>query len=121
MVTSQDKSISRSSAPKATQPSFTSKGTDADFAAFSEFLKKFEFFVSNVASDAQRLQWLQQCIKGDALHLIKNLSLDNDNYIVALDKLKARYLNKGPVKHSLLQSLLNFKCVANPKYTNVQN
>ena len=38
--------------------------------------------------------------------------MDESNYQVAIDRLKERYLNPEGVKHTLLQSILNFKCDA---------
>ena len=112
-----DKNISKGSAPKVTQPSFTAKGSEVDFANFADFLEKFKFYVSNVEKDSHKLQWLRQCLKGEALMLIKNLSVEDDgNYKVAMQKLKDNYLDEGTVKHTLLQNLLNFKAVTNPKF-----
>ena len=49
-------------------------------------------------------------VKSKALSLIKHYTLENDYYEIALNKLKAKYLNPEVVKHTLLQNILNFKC-----------
>ena len=49
-------------------------------------------------------------IKGEAHNLIKNLTLNEANFDVAVKKLKDKYLNPQAVKHTLLQGILNFKC-----------
>ena len=37
--------------PKALQPKFKPKGNDSDFAEFSSFLSKFEFFIANCTTN----------------------------------------------------------------------
>ena len=64
-----------------------------------------------------KLQWLQSSVKNEALALIQHLSLSSDNYIVAKERLDKRFNNEESIKHMLFQSLLNFKCEPNPKYT----
>ena len=49
--------------------------------------------------------------------LIKHFSLSDENFEIALNRLKSRYSNPDAVKHSLLQSLLSFNCEAGPKYS----
>ena len=109
------------SGPKATQPIFTSKNNDSDYANYRDFFSRFEFFVLKCSSNVEKLQWLKSSVKGDAAFLIKNLSLNDDNYQTALDRLSKRYLNPETVKHSLLQSVIGFKCGSNPKYTKAQS
>ena len=46
------------SAPRPVQPFFTPKGVPADFQDFRCFLSKFEFFVRNIQSPKEKLQWL---------------------------------------------------------------
>ena len=59
-------------------------------------------------------------MKGDAAPLVKHLSLTNANYAVAKGKLEAKYNNPDSIKHTLLQSILAFKCETNPKFTKCQ-
>ena len=74
--------------PKPTQPKFKPKGNDSDFAEFSSFLSKFEFFIATCTTNVQKLQWLQTSVEGEAIGLIKHLSLVDDNYAIALKKLQ---------------------------------
>ena len=46
-----------------------------------------------------------------------HLSLSEENFETALDRLKARYSNPDVVKHSLFQSILSFRCEAGPKFS----
>ena len=98
-----------SHAPKPTQPFFTSKQNDSDFSNFKDFWSRFEFFTKKCSSNAEKLEWLKSSIKGDAYQLIKHLSVIDANYDVAVQKLNDKYSNADSVKHSLLQSILNFK------------
>ena len=123
LVKSQDKSNEKlvkshgNSGPKASQPVFTSKGNDSDYGNYRDFLSRFEFFVIKCFSNVEKLKWLKNSVKGDAVYLIKNLSLSADNYATALGRLLNRYLNPETVKHSLMQSFISFKCESNPKFT----
>ena len=56
-------------------------------------------------------------MEGDAAGLIKHFSLSEENFEIALNRLKARYSNPDVVKHSLFQSILSFKCEAGPKFS----
>ena len=116
LLTSQGENIekilktSSAGAPKPSQPFFHSKQNDTDYATFKDFLSRFEHFTKKVANGADKLEWLMSSVKGEAHNLIKNLTLDSSNYDIALNKLKAEYLNPEAVKHTLLQTILNFKC-----------
>ena len=133
VVTSQDKNIadlskslvdqiksnaSSRSGPKALQPKFKPKGNDSDYAEFNDFLSKFEFFTAKCSTDLEKLQWLKTSVEGqEAVGLIKHFSLSNENYPIALNRLKERYSDPDVVKHSLFQSILSFKCEAGPKFS----
>ena len=56
-------------------------------------------------------------IKGDAFQLIKNVSLESANYDIAVTRLKTKYLNHETIKHTLLQSVLNFRRESGPRYS----
>ena len=43
--------------------------------------------------------------------------MSEDNYQIALNKLKNRYSNPDVVKQSLIQSILSFKCEVGPKFS----
>merc|ERR1712002_1331877 len=103
--------------PKATQPKFKPKGNDSDYVEFKDFLSKFDFFTAKCSSNLERLQWLKTSVEGEAAGLIKHLSLSEDNYQIALDKLNNRYSNPEVVKHALFQNLLSFKTDAGPIYS----
>ena len=110
-----------SAAPKPTQPHFTSTQTDADFSAFSDFWSRFQHFTKKCVKDSDKLEWLKSSIKGEAHLLIKNLSLEDDNFEVAVKRLHEKYLNPATVKHSLLQSVLNFKCESGLRYAKAES
>ena len=127
LICKQDENIEKllkqsgSSAPKPSQPFFTSKQNDTDYAAYKDFHSRFEHFVKKVSNDADKLEWLKSSIKGEAANLIKNFSLSDSNYKVALQKLEQKYLNPAVVRHSIIQSILNFKCESGPRYSKVES
>ena len=108
---------SSKSGPKPAQPKFKPKGNDSDYGEFKDFLSKFEFFTSKCNTNVEKLQWLQSSVEGEAVGLIKHFSLSDDNYAIALQRLTDRYSNPDVVKHSLLQSIISFKCDSGPKYS----
>ncbi|CAL4131185.1 unnamed protein product, partial [Meganyctiphanes norvegica] len=65
LITKQDENIDKilknntSGAPKPSQPYFTSRQIDADFAAFKDFWSRFEHFTKKVVSPSDKLEWLK--------------------------------------------------------------
>ena len=106
------------SGPKASQPFFTPKNSDADYEIYSEFIQRFSNFVIK-CTDEVKLQWLQSCVKGDALLIIKHLTPSDANYKTALERLEKRFNNPEVIKHNLVQSILSFKADSNPRFTKV--
>ena len=84
-------------------------------------MSKFKFFIANCTTNVQKLQWLQTSVENEAVGLIKHFSLVDDNYEIALKKLKDRYSNPDVVKHLLLQSIISFKCDSGPKFSKTQS
>ena len=68
-------------------------------------------------TDAVKLQWLQSSVKGEKVPLIRHLSLTEANYLVARQRLEKKYNKKEAIKHSLIQTVLGFKCESNPRFT----
>ena len=112
--------LSKTSSPKHVQPIFTSEQNNSDYSNFRDFLDKFLFYTKRCASNSERLEWLKSSIKGEAYNLIRHLSLVEDNYDIALKRLKDKYLDSEIVKHTLVQSILNFKCESGARYTKAQ-
>ena len=105
------------SGPKPAQPKFKPKGNDSDYGEFKDFLSKFDFFKAKCSTKVEKLQWLKTSVEGEAVGLIKHLSLTEENFNIALNRLNDRYSNPDVVKHSLLQSIISFKCETGPKFT----
>ena len=60
----------------------------SDYLSYKSFIKKFEYFTVNVDKQVDKLWWLLSSVKGDAYESIKNLSLEESNYEVALKEIK---------------------------------
>lgn len=63
---------------------------------------------NNISLDnVQKYLYLKGALSGEALNLIKNLPLTNDNYQIAIEILKKRYENKLVVINSHLKGMLD--------------
>ena len=96
------------SGPKPVQPSFHPKGEKSDYLLYKSFIKKFEYFTTNVASNVDKLNWLFFCVKGDAFELIKTLTLEDANYKIALDKLNKIYLDDKKIIQSIVSTIYKY-------------
>ena len=81
---------------------------------FHAFQTKFDNIIGNRSdiSNSTKFTYLTSYLKGYALKLIQHLQVTDDNYIVAIQMLKAEFLNKGAVTNDLIKKLLEIK----PKY-----
>ena len=90
------------------QPKFDSVNSRHDPLVYKSFFQKFQNYVRDCEDDSSRLQWLQSSVKGDAAHLISKLSLNNENYEIALKVLKSHYWNEDRILDKLLEKISKF-------------
>ena len=88
-----EKIASKGQAPKMIQPKFCLSESVQDYSEFREFLENFMTFTKEISDHLDKFRWLCVCVKGSAFELIKGLSAKTENYKIALDKLKEKYLN----------------------------
>ena len=100
-------SSKKRNAPRPQQPIFAPKNTDDDYLQFKAFLQKFDFFVKSIEDGAEKLQWLQNSVKGSAYESIKGLSLQPANYGIARATLIKDFQNLPRVKAALLEKISN--------------
>ena len=106
--------------PKPTQPFYHPKSDMSDYLTYKSFIKKFEYFTVNVNKQVDKLWWLLSSVKGDAYESIKNLSLEESNYEVALERLKKTYLDDDKIRQSIISVIYNYKNSSPDKdYSNV--
>lgn len=60
---------------------------------------------STTLENIQKLQYLRSSVKGDALNVIKNLELTNDNYLIARKLLMDRYHHPRRLVNAYLRKL----------------
>ena len=101
--------ISKNQAPKMTQPKFTPSDTIQDYRHFREWLSNFELFIRDVRDHRDRLQWLRSSVKNKAFDLIEGFAIKGDNYVKALDKLKAEYLSSVHIKNAIYDTIYNWQ------------
>ncbi|XP_064080626.1 uncharacterized protein LOC135197491 [Macrobrachium nipponense] len=85
--------------PSLSQPEF--EGIDGEGAPF------WDVFESNVHSRpdlraVDKFNYLKGCLKGEALALIKNILVTNENYLDAIDMLKKTYADPEKITSSLI-------------------
>ena len=106
--------------PKPSQPFFHSKGDATDYLAYKSFIKKFEYFTVSVENDVDKLWWLFSSIKGNAYELIKYLSLEEENYNIALERLNKTYLDVDKIQQAIINRIYTYKNASPDKnYSNV--
>lgn len=71
-------------------------------------------------TDIQKFYYLRAGLSGQALDLVKSVSMTEANYEVAVQLLKQRYDNKGLVIQSHIRSLLEAPYVQDPSSTELQ-
>lgn len=76
--------------PKLNVPMF-----NGNLKAWPTFIDLFKSLIHNNKSltDTEKFQYLLSVLSGEALTLIKNIPLSNDNYLIAFDNILKRYQN----------------------------
>ena len=91
--------------PKLQLPKF--KG---DVMEWTSFWDNFETHIdSKTISNVTKFTYLQSCLEGDALNVVKGLKQTNDNYTIAIDLLKRRFGRPEHIKFCHIQALLNIE------------
>ena len=116
----QAEALQSAKGPKPVQPIFSPKGDLGDYLNFKNFKDNFNYFVRNVPENKDKLKWLMSSVKGDAYEQIKGLSLENNNFDIAVTKLERKYMSREKILKAIFTSIYQYKN-ANPdkSYTNV--
>ena len=88
---------------KRPQPKFTPDGTIDDYFKYREWFRKFEFYTAKINHDDynERMEWLRNCVCGDALTLIQACPSSQEGYEAAIELLEGQYKNKEVITESL--------------------
>lgn len=83
---------------------------DGNYDQWMEFNSVFTSTVHNSSTleDIQKMQYLRSCLKGDALNVIKNLELSDDNYVKARKLLSDRYHHPRRLVNAYLRKLYEY-------------
>lgn len=86
--------------PRLSLPSFA-----GDYSEWTTFFDLFKCTVDQNISltNAQKLQYLKSVLKGEALQLIQNFSITDDNYGNAWEKLQQRYNRKKHIIYNYIK------------------
>ena len=90
--------------PRLSCPTF--EGHKQGRFAFKNFLSQFDNFVSSVRIDSVKLQLLKSHLRGYAAQIIDHLSLTDENFSIAIDILRAEFLDEGQIKNEIFRELL---------------
>ena len=83
---------------------------DGNMLNFRSFLDMFRNQIeSRGLPDIENLSYLMSLLKGPALTLVNNLQINNQNYKVAMEKLKNKYGNEKKVVEAYLDALDDIK------------
>ena len=80
--------------------------------AFKNFLVQFKNCTSNMASDSARLTYLRTCLTDFPFQLISHLSINDENYNIALKLLTDEFLDEQYIVDEIFRMLLE----TSPKY-----
>lgn len=111
-------SYNYSSLPRIDLPTFSGK-----IDKFMEFISLFESMIDARPrlTSTEKFHHLKNCLKGDALTVISGLSLEPDNYFLALEALKRRYQNKRRLANAYIEKITSFGGMKNSSQTSLQN
>ncbi|XP_044742380.1 uncharacterized protein LOC123304888, partial [Chrysoperla carnea] len=102
--------------PQLNIPRFSNKMAD-----WPTFFSLFESLVhnNNLLSAIQKFQYLRTLLTDDALAVISEYHLSEENYLLALTALKNRYHNKRRLAQMYIDNILNFGKIANGNSANL--
>ena len=96
-------------------PTFKPNDSNGDPMAWTNFWNKFQNFSRDCVDDKSRLGLLVSAVSGDALNLIQNLEVVNENFEVAKGILEKHYHRSDATREKLLLSCIKYK-VPNPNF-----
>ena len=93
-------------------------GNVKDKFQFKNWLAQFDAVMtgSPATEDRFKLMYLKGKLTGLASQFVTNLELTNENYKIALDRLKKEFLDEGFIKDELIKQILNKQPGFDPKY-----
>ena len=79
---------------------------------FKNFLEQFNNCSANIRSDSAKLSYLRSLLYDYAFSIISHLTINDANFTIAIDLLKAEFLDTGFIVDEIFSQLIN----SNPKY-----
>ena len=101
--------------PTMELPTFKPNDSKNDPMAWTNFWNKFQNFSRDCVDDKSRLGFLVSAVSGDALNLIQNLEVVNENFEVAKGILEKHYHRSDATREKLLLACIKYK-VPNPNF-----
>ncbi|KAJ3659063.1 hypothetical protein Zmor_010772 [Zophobas morio] len=90
-------------------PKISLRNFDGDFVQWYPFIQKFNTAIHNNKSlpPVDKFQYLLSCLSGEALNLIKSLTLSGDNYPIAYKILIDRYDDKRKLAAQFFHGIMS--------------
>lgn len=109
-VSNQSNRLVRTIVPNAKLPKITLPTFSGDLSTWNNFVDLFSTLVDGNATltGIEKFQYLISCLSGEALAIVKGVSLSSDNYAVAFENLKKRYSNKRLLADSFWKKIVSF-------------
>ena len=89
-------------------------GNSSDKFAFKNFLSQFQNCVANMRSNSSKLSYLRSVLSDYAFSIISHLTITDSNYEVAINILRAEFLDNEYIVDEIFREILN----SHPKYDN---
>ena len=102
--------VSGKSKFKRIQPTFSPNRDIDDPSLYRAFKIDFDHFIADVdpANWADKTRWIKQCVKEDAYHKIKEVTLNEAGYKEAFKILDAKYLCTNKIKDDIFHFIHTF-------------
>lgn len=96
---------------------------DGQYSDWTSFHDQFVSLVhlNNTLDNVNKLHMLKQNLVGEAANLLKNITVTENNYEHAWNKLKKRYSNKRIIVNSYLQKLTSLRNITNESSQAIKN
>ncbi|XP_018009589.2 uncharacterized protein LOC108667116 [Hyalella azteca] len=96
----------------------TFSGEGSSSLDYSSFIQQFNNVIDcrHSLSDASKLTYLKTYLKGYALKIIDHLSINNENYAVALQMLEREFIDRKALVNDLIQKLFDLSPKYHPDY-----
>ena len=115
--------VTRASKSYVKLPSIQVPSYDGTISTWLHFRDTFDSLIiqNNMLSNVQKFDYLISSLRGEAKHLISNLQITNDNFVVAWDLVTQRYNNIKLITMTYVKQLLQLPHVRRNDATSLRH